>query len=201
VTPANNGDTVYHWHDNAGNGNTMLQSNASQRPIYQTNSLNGQPGLVFDGIDDFMNCGFADDNPATLVIVGKSLSQGTYPRIAGYGQTRSIFRNSNPVGTTWGFYQSAAPITDLGGVVTDPTLLVIRLETMVSHTPRINGVDGTAFAAQISPTVFGIGNNGRTSAPLECGNVVVYEVLHYPYIIDDTEAADTEAYLIDRFGL
>jgi len=63
------------WADQSGEGNNATQSTDAKKPIFTANQLNGQPSLVFDGTDDFMNCNgpiatFAgDDLPFSLFMV------------------------------------------------------------------------------------------------------------------------------------
>jgi hypothetical protein len=45
------------WTDASGNGNDASQSNATYRPIYNENRVNGKPALTFDGVNDYL-----DDN-------------------------------------------------------------------------------------------------------------------------------------------
>lgn len=47
ITLATNGQTVQQWNDQSGNGNNLSQSAAGQRPTFNTNVLNGLPGLTF----------------------------------------------------------------------------------------------------------------------------------------------------------
>ena len=44
-----NGQPVSSWADQSGNGNNATQGNAAVQPIYQTNVINGQPTLSFNG--------------------------------------------------------------------------------------------------------------------------------------------------------
>ncbi len=46
-----NGNSVGVWTDNSGNGNSFGQANASSKPTFLTNQINGLPALDFDGGD------------------------------------------------------------------------------------------------------------------------------------------------------
>ena len=41
--------TVSRWHDQSGNGNDVIQTNASRQPLLVANILNGKPVIRFGG--------------------------------------------------------------------------------------------------------------------------------------------------------
>tara|TARA_Y100001937_G_scaffold128752_2_gene207610 strand:- start:2745 stop:4322 length:1578 start_codon:yes stop_codon:yes gene_type:complete len=49
------GDAVAAWSDSSGNGNDTSQSVAVRQPTLQTNELNGQPTVRFDGTNDILS--------------------------------------------------------------------------------------------------------------------------------------------------
>lgn len=54
VTPVVDGDPVYQWSDQSGNGNDLSQPTLSSRPAWTA----GSPGYpTFDGVDDFLTRG------------------------------------------------------------------------------------------------------------------------------------------------
>lgn len=57
-----NGVAVTTWNDQSGNGNNGSQGTAANQPTYVTNSQNGQPGIHFDGSNDFI-AGSLGGNP------------------------------------------------------------------------------------------------------------------------------------------
>lgn len=61
-----NGSQVTSWVDESGNSVNFDQGTSSKMPIYNTSTINGMPGVVFDGADDALSCGAqsALDNPA-----------------------------------------------------------------------------------------------------------------------------------------
>lgn len=52
ILSLNDNDPVVTWSDYSGNGNDVTQPNASFRPIYKTNILNGKPVIRFSGSND-----------------------------------------------------------------------------------------------------------------------------------------------------
>ena len=47
-TPAD-GDAVYQWQDQSGNGNHFVQATAIRQPEYKASLINGLPGVFVDG--------------------------------------------------------------------------------------------------------------------------------------------------------
>jgi len=54
-TPAVNNDPVQQINDRSGNNRTWSQATLAKRGTYKTGVLNGQPGILFDGTDDFFD--------------------------------------------------------------------------------------------------------------------------------------------------
>lgn len=55
------GDSVASWSDSSGNGNTASQATSARQPTLQTNELNGQSVLEFDGTNDILSDGDVAD--------------------------------------------------------------------------------------------------------------------------------------------
>lgn len=205
TTAASNSDAIARWNDSSGNGNNMLQATLSRRPTYETSYLAGYPGVLFDGVDDFLNCGGLSDNPSTLIIVGRFVTQVFGQRIAGYGQTRSVFDNAAGEGDSgFGYYQGTAPsiLVDIGGNARNNCIVVARLETGVSNLSRINSGNSAGINCFENPTsTLGLGGNGNTLATLEVGNCYLVEAIHYPTILNDSDCELIEAYLNAKYGV
>lgn len=71
---ATDGDAIALLPDLSGNANDLVQATAANRPIYNTTSFNGHPGLTFDGVNDILSCVMHTpfQHPATLYIAVKS---------------------------------------------------------------------------------------------------------------------------------
>ena len=54
ITSATGGDTLQQWNDRSGNSLTAAQATSGARPLYETNQLNGKPGITF-AAGDFMS--------------------------------------------------------------------------------------------------------------------------------------------------
>lgn len=69
---------VSQWVDQSDAGvtwsNTLAVGYGQRWPIYQANSLNGYPAIVFDGVDDFLRGTLTSTSPRSVFIVAKFLS-------------------------------------------------------------------------------------------------------------------------------
>jgi len=98
--PATSGDDVKTWNDQSGNDNHLAQTTPSQQPEYQTNILNNQPIIRFDGVDEYMNAELSSlSSPVSFITVTQfSSSKDAYVLTLGdlnSTQTASISRESD----------------------------------------------------------------------------------------------------------
>lgn len=70
VPVTSDGQAVASWAD-IKNGHILAQSNSSRRPLYKTNIVNGMPGLLFDGTDDFLRAigEVANGTRGTVIVI------------------------------------------------------------------------------------------------------------------------------------
>ncbi|NQZ45886.1 MAG: hypothetical protein HRT65_16400 [Flavobacteriaceae bacterium] len=72
ISPANNNTLIYQWSDRSGNGHHFMESIATNRPVYQTNVLNGFGVARFDGQHDRMLVsGLPHSDQASFFVVVK----------------------------------------------------------------------------------------------------------------------------------
>ena len=62
-------DPLSQWDDSSGNARHFTQASAGLRPTYRTNQLNGKPGVLTDGTDDYLSF-----EPGAAFITTSSLS-------------------------------------------------------------------------------------------------------------------------------
>lgn len=76
VTPATNGANVRQWNDRSGNNKHAVETDASHRPNYQVNQMNGLPVLRFSGSADdrILSSGVTTNNRATVWVVARYFS-------------------------------------------------------------------------------------------------------------------------------
>lgn len=68
TTPATDGQAVYQWNDQSGNGNHCVQTTLANRPLQKTNRLNGLSSTLFDGSNDYLSNPYVGD-PGTIIVV------------------------------------------------------------------------------------------------------------------------------------
>lgn len=91
----NNNDAVSSWTNRANSSNNAAQATAANQPTYQTNQLNGNPAVSFDGSDDFVSWTAATVKFA-LAVCERTGTQTQYGAL--FGSTvgiRHIFGASN----------------------------------------------------------------------------------------------------------
>jgi len=73
------GTAISTWEDRTANNNDASQSTEANRPTYETNELNGQPAIKFDGSNDRMTFARFDANEAwAMVVVYRTAGSGAF---------------------------------------------------------------------------------------------------------------------------
>lgn len=193
-------DPVQVWVNQYISGTNMEEATLANQPTYLENQLDGYPGIYFDGVSQKLSAGSGTNDPVTLVIIGKflTIAAGANQRIAGYGQTDSIYDN----GSGWGYYYAdGGPTLALGGDgVGVYNYLILRKELGVDHTFHMNGTAGATMRPFAGPSAdLGLGWNGDGGGGGEYGHCVVIEVIEYPYIVDATTITALNTYITTKF--
>lgn len=92
---AANGQTVRRLPDLSGRGNHLEQTVGVSQPVMSFNWQNGRPGLVFDGVNDFLtNAGtilpVQDGATYTVACIITTAGGGSYKSIWSQGQTGTV---------------------------------------------------------------------------------------------------------------
>ena len=72
------GTAISTWEDRTSNNNDASQTTAANQPTYETNELNGQPAIKFDGSNDRMAFARFDSSEAWTICVAKRVGAGLY---------------------------------------------------------------------------------------------------------------------------
>ncbi len=203
IVGLNDGDPVSTWADESGNGNDVTQSNAQEKPTYQTNELNGLPVVNFTptgggGTKEFLRRTFSSPlaQPGTVFVVVRSQSTTDSGKIFdGVGSGRWLIQ---PSGGTW---QIFAGSTVLSGGTADTNWHVFSLifngassEVFVDGVSTITGNPG---AANFDGITLG-GDNGSGTSPLTGDEA---EVIIYNSALGTTDRQTVEAYLASKYAL
>ena len=211
------------WTDLSGNGNNGILTNG---PIYSSN--NGG-GIVFDGVDDFVNCGTGSTlnlSTSGSLSVWASISNysgsSNYWAIAGKGAKDGFDTNGYtiwfytgyvPIGTgsgsVYGHIANRTPVEHLtdGCYFGSDTVLGNTIHNYVltwDSTTVSTYLDGVLI--QATPYSYGAGDT--TSVPFKIGsgpndrymNGSVYQVAVYNRTITTTELIQNYKFLRDRFS-
>jgi hypothetical protein len=198
ITGLSDGDAVSTWIDSSGNGNDLSQSNASYKPQYKTNILNGKPVVRFGGNDYLYNALFSGSQPSTIFIVW-SISTTTASQnpidSRNAGNRNDLFRSGSN-------YISINAGTALAGELSSGVL------AHMIHALIFNGTS-SAIYKNGSQTAFGnAGTQGMTgitlgasyadTAPLT-GDIA--EVFRYNSAFSSYNRKKGERYLSHKYGI
>ncbi len=157
TTPVtSDGDPVGAWDDGSGNSRHPLQTLSGKKGQWTANVQNGKPGVLFDGVDDFLVCAsqlFSNVSAMSLFFAFK----GTGAVLNG---NKRPFGHSAPAGNDLTLY--------FNGAVTFPAGLRIAATEPAAAGPTDRTATSSAFilsmiATGTSTTVW---DNGNTGTPL-----------------------------------
>ena len=203
------GAGVGSWSDSSGNGNTVAQLTSGRQPTFQTNELNSQPVLRFDGTNDILT----DGDIAALDVGTGDIWMAAVFKSTDNSAAQNYFEKG---ATSFGLRTTSAGVLqmNLGGTSNIPlqsngnwsrTAFVIVTAARVSST--CNGfVNGTASnttcttnTGSISNSdVFDIGSRAVGAGPM-VGDIA--EILVGGATLDDNQRFKIEGYLAHKYGL
>ncbi|MEM8485677.1 MAG: T9SS type A sorting domain-containing protein [Bacteroidota bacterium] len=205
VTESSN--DVSSWADQSVNGNDATQGTTSFQPDYQSNALNYNPGIAFDGSDDVLDTGMdisaGTISDLTLLAVYKP-DVDNAGGVWGEDDTnwdRFIWDNAsydNVVST------GSAGLTITGLFVAEQAVfstVVFDEDAASGSAVYVDGTLGQQFTANHDP---------QTSASLQIGSVgssnhefdgTIYEVIAYSALLSTTAREQVESYLALKYGI
>lgn len=197
----NNDDPVATWTDSSGLTHHEVQASGSLQPLYKTNQVNGQPAVLFDGIDDFLQTGvFTLSHPCSVFIVVKQVTWTSGDRI----------HEGRSAASTLTFRQTSATPqvqmvgTNSGTTVVGPAIgawgLVTEIWDAAASSIAINGGVDTVFDMGVAKTPNGI-TLGSSHAGISNGNVSIAEFLVYDTALSAPNQALVKAYLNTKYAL
>jgi len=93
-----NGVAISTWNDQSGNANDVTQANIAQRPLYNTNVMNGYPAIQFDNNSAAGQNDFLSGVDAATLDNTNGLTIFTVTRMNNLGNARSIIAKRTNVG-------------------------------------------------------------------------------------------------------
>lgn len=152
ITGLSDGDPVSTWSDRGGSANSVTQSGTA-RPTFETNDQGGQPVLLFDGSDDFLNGGDILDigtNSLTMIVVAKRFS-GVNTTLAGKSRAAatdarySLLRESNNMLALYGF-GGGGTVASVADTSTSARINTLEIQRTVAVRLIFNGTQQASTA-------------------------------------------------------
>lgn len=99
ISGLSNASAVTTWYDLSGNSNDAAQSTASYQPTYETSAQGGQPGVKFDGSNDYLTlASFISLTQCSILVAVKIASlPAEFKGIFYQGNHQTYVPNSNQV--------------------------------------------------------------------------------------------------------
>jgi hypothetical protein len=196
ITGLNNGDPVSTWSDQSGNAHNATQSNASYRPTYKTNMLNGMPGLQFNG--SYMTTGaFTLNQPTSVFLVGSN-NADSYFTDGGAGVNTLAIVDYGSSNTVLGIVLNVAWVTqDVSNMMNPAVIGAIFNGAASVNDFNGNIVTGNPGDANASGVTLG----GQASGAGALMNGYLYEVLVYSQALSVSDRQKIEGYLAWKWGL
>lgn len=212
--PATNGGTLDFWGDMTGNGWDAIQGTAAQRPIYNTNVINGLPAINFPATTNQLLRILLTD--AIMPNAVSTFSFFAVVRPADFTAAQILLNRSSGLG----FFQWYLPTTGRqifsNGTESSPSntslaaaawnRIGMKLDWSVGPMDYyLDGVADGSPAAGVTgafsddpTTLYLFGSSPSFVFPFK-GDVA--EVLFYTRIVTPAEVATIDAYFADRYGL
>lgn len=204
------GDPDAAWPDRSDNEFDAAQATSGNQPTFQTNEINGQPCVRFDGADDFLSSPApADTKPFTAFAVVKVGAGGSYMAImsaydplAG-GATQGMEWRINPSGNQELLKQETALIGASTTALTPGTWvkLIVTYSETGEYTFYLNGVaDGTGTNDQtfVAGTETALGSIGLGSTEFWNGDMAAVGKFDSVLVGDDWTLLNDS--LDDKYG-
>lgn len=188
------GDAVSTWGDESGNGHDLTAGTA---PTFVADGINGNPGVSFDGADDFLDVVFSTlsrPNHIFVVVKFRSVPSSTTNVIDAETDTdrNVLLQDGN---NDWGIYagssvkgSNADTNNHVLGALFDGASSNLRIDGTedLSGDPGSQGLNGLTVGAEV---------NLNNYSPIDVG-----EILLYPQD-KSSIVSDIEQYLGDKWGI
>lgn len=182
------------WADQSGNGRTLSQGTAANRPAIQTDG-----SLLFDGTNDYMETAtFAVSQPFTIYLVFKQIT---------YTDLDTIY-DSLGVSYTALYQRAPSPNITMYCTADGPVTSTLPVGTLGLHRAFFNGAASTA---QLNDTAVTTGNPGATAMDgitlgarndlANFANIQVWEYILISGLISTSDDYNIKVYLKNKYGI
>lgn len=194
------GQPVGRISDKSGNDHHAIQATATARPTYQVDT-NGNPYLLFDGVDDMLLAAFTIVQPIDRISAVQQVTHSTGKCIFG-GVTASagVLQQVDTSGTgDIRIYDGTSSTVMLGTPVASNIVVTERHQGASSRYAVNNGAYTTCNPGTTPPGGISIGNNGF--APTTAANIRFYGCAVYPVALTDPNIAPLRTWFGAKCGL
>lgn len=204
TTLAADGDAVYTWDDQSTANKDAVQATLDKRPLYKTNIANGLPVIRYDGIDDVLKTFNTASAAKSIFIVARKRSAigAAASGLVSNGVNFQLLTDSD-YGSGYEYYNvpGGDNIADLGGSVTNWTLVELIYADAATLTPYINGVVGTVSnPADDYSTITDLWIGGLNATPAGPGDFDVAAVIIYNQALSNANRIGLENYFFKKYG-
>ena len=218
TTPAADGEAVYQWNDQSGNGNHLTQTTSGDRPLYQTAEQNGLAGIQFVSTDFIGRAGTIFTNgPATVYVAAKVTDSTASGALLFDGENDTtaeyyaLYNLSSATGVVRWWARNGATgdsYVETSTTYSTGTTYIFTGQEEASGAGRSVELNG----AGTGNNSVAVGDTPRTSSTFRLGYLAdstpsnafvgyIFEVLVYGAAHDATERAEVESYLTTKWGL
>lgn len=215
VTLATNTQSVRQWNDYSGNAKNFSENAVGQQPVFQTNIMNGQPVLRFDGNNDRLSnltistantaCFYAVVNYSSLPNPNPGIMQGSPSGLllSTTGSDKAIGMWISNANRPWGRgVQSNSTICNISLSATTVASTNYIIESNYTGTAINQSVNGTASGTVAyngtlkSWTEFAIGRQGGETW---AGDIA--EVIGFNTTLNGAQRIIIQNYLSAKYGI
>jgi hypothetical protein len=217
------GTTVRRWEDQSGNNNHAIQNGANVRPTYQSESINFNPALDFDGVDDYI-AGTSGGSISTLFMVARSDSDVSR---SSNGQTIITTSITNTISNSYFFTIGRVTAAFSNEVITHGLghsgeyRKALTGNTVIENTPHLYTTDHNTATSNASIFMDGTKIDNTTSGNFVTphnnrpyrigGNLYVWggvnfdgqiaEIISFPTNLNTTNREIIQSYLGIKYGI
>ncbi len=194
------------WKDLSGNGNDVVQSTATAKPTFVSNSQNSLPTVQFDGTSDYMTTvgNVSLGTQTTIIAVSYINSAAGYMRLLHansnayilFGYNNNVFTSNYGNGTAWN------NLTANGGGTVNGTWKIIT--SVVNGTNDLSYQNGVALAAKgagKTASNAGLVVGAYTDGTTQWFNGKLAELIVYNRALSAAERISVENYLAMKWGI
>lgn len=209
ITGLTDNQAVAQWNDMSGNARHLVQATGTKQPSYQTNEVNGQPIVRFDGTDDVMevaaNIGNTNPSDLSIFVVVKQASATSRTMIASRdGSSGWLFRLT-ATGSLFANVGATPNVTDTFTTTVYNVVELVRddLNVKLGHNGTMTGNTALNLYAVASNRIV-VGAEAQSAGAAPGNNFFngdVAEIVVVAAAISDGDRDSLETYFSTKYGI